>query len=54
MTRFLTMLTRRQHVPRFAALVVVAIAVSGTAMTRPDLAEPPVALGRPNPEGTSI
>ncbi len=54
MTRFLTMRTRRQHVQRLAALAIVAIAVSGTAMTRADLAEPPVALGRPNPEGTSI
>jgi hypothetical protein len=54
MTRFLTMRTRRQQVQRFAALVIVAVAVSGTAMTKADAAVPPVSLGRPNPEGTSI
>jgi len=54
MTRFLTMRTRRQQVQRLAALVIVAIAVSGTAMTKADPAVPPVSLGRPNPEGTSI
>ena len=55
MTRFRTMRRGRQHGAHLAAaLVAVVIAMSGTALAWSEPAEPPVALGRPNPEGTSI